>query len=71
MSCHRDQSRSMIAVAARRQSLDVQPSRSMRLNNYFCVVCPHHDNLAAKVIRQRMGKSVYLVSFVSQIGLCL
>ena len=52
----------MIAVAARRQSLDVQPSRSMRLNNYFCVVCPHHDNLAAKVIRQRTGKGVYSVS---------
>ena len=31
-------------------------------------VCPHHDDLAAEVIRQRMRKIVYPVSFVPQIG---
>ena len=38
------------------------------LNHYFLVVWPHHDDLAAQVIRQRMRKIVYSVSFVPQIG---
>ena len=52
---------------ARRRPLAVQPSLSAGLNNYFLIVC-HHDDLAAKVIRQRMRKIVYHVSFVPQIG---
>ena len=51
-----------------RRPLAVQPSLSAGLNNYFFVVCPHHDDLAAIVIRQRMRKIVYPVSFVPQIG---
>jgi len=46
----------------------VQPSLRTRLHNYFLIVRPHHDDLAAKVIRQRMRKIVYRVSFVRQIG---
>ena len=47
--------------------LQLSSRRSARLNNYFLIVC-HHDDLAAKVIRQRMRKTVYHVSFVPQIG---
>ena len=43
--------------------LAVQPSLGARLNNHFLVVCPHHHNLAAIVIRQRLCKSVDPVSF--------
>ena len=46
----------------------VQPVLRAGLNNYFLVVRPHHDDLAAKVIRQRIRKIVYRVSFVRQIG---
>ena len=38
------------------------------LNNYFFVVRLQHDDRAAKVIRQRIRKIDYLVSFVPQIG---
>ena len=48
--------------------LAVQPAFTAGLNNYFFVVGPHHDDLAAEVIRQRMRKIVYPVSFVPQIG---
>jgi hypothetical protein len=47
--------------------LQLSSRRSARLNNYFLIVC-HHDDLAAKVIHQRMRKTVYHVSFVPQIG---
>ena len=48
--------------------LQLSSRRSARLDNYFLIVRPHHDDLAAKVIRQRMRKIVYRVSFVRQIG---
>jgi hypothetical protein len=38
-----------------------------RLNNFFFVARPHHDDLAAKGIRQRMCKIV-CVSFVPRVG---
>ena len=54
---------------ARRRLSAIQPLFRARLNNYFfLIVRPHHDDLAAKVIRQRMRKIVYRVSFVRQIG---
>ena len=55
------------AITEHGDGLQLSSRRSARLNNYFLIVC-HHDDLAAKVIRQRMRKTVYHVSFVPQIG---
>ncbi len=56
------------AITGHRRRLQLSNLRSARgLNNYFLVVRLHHDDLAAKVIRQRMRKIVYRVSFVRPI----
>ena len=62
------EARSGSHLRARWRLSAVQPSLRARLHNYFLIVRPHHDDLAAKVIRQRMRKIVYRVSFVRQIG---
>jgi hypothetical protein len=60
---------SMAAAAPSTAAISaLQPSLNARLNNCFFVIRSHHDDLAAKVTRQRMRKIVYPVNFITQIG---